>query len=526
MLTLWAAALAATLAPSAAAAQTLERFALVVGANNGGGDRARLRYAVTDAERFARVMGEIGGVSEANETILKEPRVGDLLGAIETLRGRLLAARKNGAAGVRTEVFFYYSGHADEKGLLLGEDRLSYRTLRDRLDELPADVRIAVLDACASGAFTQMKGGRRRPPFMVDQSAVMRGHAFLTSSAASEAAQESDRIGASYFTHYLVSGFRGAADASGDGRVTLNEAYQFAFAETLGRTVDSKGGAQHPSYEINLSGAGDVVITDVRLTTARLVLGKTIEGRLYIRTAARGLVAELYKPLGRDVEIAVEPGAYEVRVERQKAAYLARTSLADGARVELSASQFGPTTVEPTRRRGDDLPRFALAGRHRLTMQSGLWGSHGTVATIGGRGFDVSGGMQFARYIREDLALTAGVTMYGAEAQVDIIGGVAVPLGVQWNPFASPSRRLKPFLAAGVVPITSADSPDIGSTRRFTVGGHVGAGLDVQVAETFAVGAGIGYNAIPAFTRPEGRHDSYTGLELSLRVGWLMGSGR
>ena len=100
----------------------------------------------------------------------------------------------------------------------------------------------------------------------------MRGHAFLTSSAATEAAQESDRIRASYFTHYLVSGFRGAADLSGDGKVTLGEAYQFAFNETLGRTVDTKGGAQHPSYDINLSGTGDVVMTDVRQTSATLVL--------------------------------------------------------------------------------------------------------------------------------------------------------------------------------------------------------------------------------------------------------------
>src|SRR5215471_19069040 len=92
------------------------------------------------------------------------------------------------------EVILYYSGHADEQGLLLGSDRYSYRTLRDRLDEIPADVRIAVLDACASGAFTRLKGGKTRPPFLVDQSADMRGHAFLTSSAETEAAQESDRI--------------------------------------------------------------------------------------------------------------------------------------------------------------------------------------------------------------------------------------------------------------------------------------------------------------------------------------------
>jgi uncharacterized caspase-like protein len=67
-------------------------------------------------------------------------------------------------------------------------------------------VRIAVLDACASGAFTRLKGGKPRKAFLVDESASMRGHAFLTSSAATEAAQESDHIGASYFTHYLVSG--------------------------------------------------------------------------------------------------------------------------------------------------------------------------------------------------------------------------------------------------------------------------------------------------------------------------------
>jgi uncharacterized caspase-like protein len=109
-------------------------------------------------------------------------------------------------------VIVYYSGHADEKGLLLGDDRYSYRSLRDRLDQIPGDVRIAVLDACSSGAFTRMKSGQSRPAFLVDESSDMRGHAFLTSSSDSEAAQESDRIRASYFTHYLLSGFRGAAD--------------------------------------------------------------------------------------------------------------------------------------------------------------------------------------------------------------------------------------------------------------------------------------------------------------------------
>ena len=75
---------------------------------------------------------------------------------------------------------------------------------------------------------------------MFDQSIDVRGHAILTASAEDEAAQESDRIGGSFFTHYLVSGLRGAADSSADGRVTLTEAYRFAFDETLARTGTTK----------------------------------------------------------------------------------------------------------------------------------------------------------------------------------------------------------------------------------------------------------------------------------------------
>ena len=35
-----------------------------------------------------------------------------------------------------------------------------------------------------------------------------------------------------------------------------------AFSETVGDTSQTRGGAQHPSYDIDLSGSGDVVMTD------------------------------------------------------------------------------------------------------------------------------------------------------------------------------------------------------------------------------------------------------------------------
>ncbi len=542
--------LAVALGPASAwSAGTLQRYALVVGANFGGADRPQLRYAVSDAERFARVLVELGGVTPGHQIVLRQPRLRELTDALDTLTRQVSESRHAaGAAGGRTEVVLYYSGHADEKGLLLGDDRYSYRSLRDRLDQIPADVRIAVLDACSSGAFTRIKSGRPRPAFLVDESADMRGHAFLTSSSESEAAQESDRIHASYFTHFLVSGFRGAADLSGDGKVTLNEAYQFAFNETLGRTVDTKGGAQHPSYDINLSGTGDVVMTDVRQTTATLVLGEDLEGRFFIRTAAHELVVELYKPRGRKVELAVEPGAYDVRVERDKESLTTRADVAEGARVQIDPRQFGPAAAaEATRRRGDDPePPFAVAGRNRLAAVSGMWRTRDSdaIGTTGLRELDVFGGIEYTRYVREDLAVTFSSQGFGVESAVTVgrsststgtVGGVANLVGVRWNPFKGDHRlqSFKPFITVSAGPVVgfsegafvAGDEVSAGHFSRSTFGGYFGGGFDVHVARSFSLGLNAGYMATLNFSEPVGRHKNFNAVQVGLSLGWLFGKG-
>jgi hypothetical protein len=82
-------------------------------------------------------------------------------------------------------------------------------------------------------------------------------------------------------------------------------------------------------------------MTDVRQTTATLVLGEELDGRFFVRNAAQELVVELYKPLGRKIELGLEPGDYEVRLDREKASMLAKTRVDDGATVVLGAQQFG-----------------------------------------------------------------------------------------------------------------------------------------------------------------------------------------
>lgn len=326
------------------------RFSLIVGSNYGGTGRPRLRYAVSDARSVMRVLTGIGGVNLANCSLLVEPGREQFRVSLEEMKKKMMQTA--GAAG-RVEFIFYYSGHSDEEGLLLGRERISYGDIRKSIEGMPADVRIAILDSCSSGAFTRMKGGRAHAPFMVDSAYSMKGYAFLTSSSADEASQESERIKGSFFTHYLVSGLRGAADLNDDKRITLNEAYQFAYSETLERTEKTFGGAQHPNYHIKMTGAGDVIITDIRGRTAGLVVGREVYGRLFIRDGSRNLVAELSKPAGRSMTLMLDDGRYTAVNDRDGRIYEADITLKKNARTLLQNKNFIEIKREYALARGD-----------------------------------------------------------------------------------------------------------------------------------------------------------------------------
>lgn len=327
----------------------IRRFTLIVSANDGGSERAMLRYAETDASAVAEVLRSLGGVDVKDEYRLNQPSAQALRLAFAGLAPQLKAAKRSAH---RLELVMYYSGHSDTQGLLLGSELFSYKELKEQLNALPTDVRIAILDACSSGAMTRQKGGVRRPPFMIDASNRVHGYAVLTSSSEDETAQESDNIGASFFTHYLVSALRGAADVSEDRRVTLNEAYNFAFHETLTRTQNTLGGPQHPAYDIQLVGTGDVVMTDLRSTNSSLMIPKDVYGRFYVRDAADQLAVEIRKIEGRATEIGLDPGTYSVILEQDRFKYQGTIDLIDKQQTKLQLAHFSHIDDEQTTLRG------------------------------------------------------------------------------------------------------------------------------------------------------------------------------
>lgn len=387
------------------------RFALIVGANVGGRERVTLRYAVDDARSVSTVLQQLGGVSPTDEVLLANPTRGALISALGDVRARVATAE---AAGARTELVLYYSGHSDDEALMLGEDRLRYDELRSALALVNADVRVVILDSCSSGALVREKGGVKRPAFLADASMDVSGSAYLTSSSADEAAQESDKLGGSFFTHFLVSGLRGAADQSGDGRVTLTEAYQFAYDETLQRTERTQAGAQHPEWGMHLAGTGDLVITDLRNTTAGLVVDESIQGRINVRDAEQRLVAELYKPLGKRVELGLVPGRYAVLVDDAGRLREATFTVAEAGMVRLSSLTFTTVHGEVARVRGttdyhDEIVSFGIIPpigfgaaniRQHAALSLGVNGAArldgAQIAVVGNQARDGVGGLQLS----------------------------------------------------------------------------------------------------------------------------------
>jgi hypothetical protein len=315
--------------------RTPRRFLLAAASNDGGPDKIRLRYSGDDARNVVSVMRTLGRVREEDAVLLLEPDTAGFLSSLRDLSGRMAASRDSGR---RVELVVYYSGHSDEDGLLLGSTHLPYSRLRRVLEGSPAEVRLAVLDACASGAALRSKGGVRRQAFRIEDAEGLRGQAFLTSSRAEEASQESDRIGGSFFTQAFLAGLRGAADADGDGRVTLLEAYRYAYEQTVERTSSTRSGAQHPEFDLDLSGSGDVVLTDLSQAGATLELGREMDGRLEVRDSSGAVVAQLVKAPGRPTSIGLPSGKMRIVVADSASQRVRHVDLLPGSRTVLAPS--------------------------------------------------------------------------------------------------------------------------------------------------------------------------------------------
>ncbi len=330
------------------------RLAVIVGNNTGTSERPSLHFAEWDARRVAAVFTELGGFKPDNVHLLvgRSPR--ELDASLQVLAKKVSGLREE-RPGDQFVLLFYYSGHSDGMALEMKNERVLFSSVRARLNAMGEGVRLVIVDSCRSGKLLNAKGGTLGPVFDVRlaDNLSSTGEAMITSNAASEVALESKNIQASFFSHYFVSGLRGAADSSGDGTVSLAEAYQYAFTRTVMATADTTIGPQHPGYDYQLTGRGDVVLTQVSRATGRLNV-PTKYDRVLIQQQGEG--QSLFVELGRGDagQVAIPPGTYQVRAWQGGKALGSRVRIRANEPMTLVEADFGPIELQSHMTKGSE----------------------------------------------------------------------------------------------------------------------------------------------------------------------------
>jgi hypothetical protein len=137
----------------------------------------------------------------------------------------------------RDAIVFYFSGHGTRSAFLMQEyngaqaDRrgiLMHQEIQAIFDRSPARYKYVLADACHSGAWAQQAaGGDAEGAYYRAFERAGGGTVLLLSSMGDEYSIESSGVRQGVFSHYLIRGLKGEADANNDRTVSIIELFDF-----------------------------------------------------------------------------------------------------------------------------------------------------------------------------------------------------------------------------------------------------------------------------------------------------------
>ena len=199
---------------------------------------AQLTAPGKDAEDFARVLKEkdLGAFSEVN-VLLNQPEY-LIRGTIDEFFDQkkpddLLVLYFSGH-GVRDELGALYLAVKNTIRTRLRSTALKSDFIRETMDQSRSRRQVLILDCCNSGAFAP--GTKAAKGASIGTASAFEGgygRIILTASDSTQFAWEGDQVigetDNSLFTHFLIEGLKGEADLDGDGRITVDELYDYTY---------------------------------------------------------------------------------------------------------------------------------------------------------------------------------------------------------------------------------------------------------------------------------------------------------
>ena len=233
-----------------------KRWALLIGNQFGWKSDPKLKYIISgDLRPMEKELKKTGF-----RVILAQDHNADLLRKkLKTIQQLIIKQRV-------TTFLLYYSGHADKTYLHNGPKNrrpLSYKELAKFINNIRAQRRFVILDACFSGSIvynqvgkpmltkgerSRYQPGRNLLKHLPKNGLLTRGLQIISSSRGTSYYDQ--RRKASVFTYHLLQGLRGKADLNQDGKISMQELFNYAEPKVQKET------GQSPQRYLAIAGGG------------------------------------------------------------------------------------------------------------------------------------------------------------------------------------------------------------------------------------------------------------------------------
>jgi hypothetical protein len=317
-------------------------YAIVVGNNDGLGMLPQLNYADDDALRFYDLATRL--TTRRNVALLTEldvetwrriqtdgatpppylpPTRSKLLEVIRLFKGQIARVRRRDP-GRRVHLYFFFSGHGErgyfflkKKSDKLAESAFTGTDLDRTFADSEATLNALFIDACKSQSLFLAKGPATSkdeelgPDFSglidrLDRTTRRAPIGVLTSTVSDKPAGEARDIRGGYFSHVLISGLRGAADANSDGVVRYGELAAFVSFHTR-RIAGQRPWFRPPAGKL------DAPLVELKTRRDVLELPPGMGGHFAVFDGSgRNLILEAHKTDAQWTRLILSPGRYKV----------------------------------------------------------------------------------------------------------------------------------------------------------------------------------------------------------------------
>ena len=336
-----------------------KRFAFLVANQDGWKGDPKLQYVISgDLKPLQQTLKRIGF-----EVVVVMNR------DTATIRKKLawLKRRLSRKPSIST-LLFYYSGHAGKRYFHFGKRKrkpMSFLEFARFFRSLRVKRRFAIIDSCYSGQIIRkfgsierykklqkegsFKGAKAYHPMnirklMLPEQGKEEGLRIISSSL--HLAWELHRYKASIFTYHLLKGLRNAADLNRDGKITIDELFDYASREVKRET------GQRPQQLVMVQREAPYALAPAYYS--KLWIGPKVLGHLEVRVG--NFLWTRHKKKRYPLRVAVVDGVGDVLLRKESKCLTQRIRLPKGGEAKLSA-QWQTTSCSQQKRirKGDIL---------------------------------------------------------------------------------------------------------------------------------------------------------------------------